>query len=380
MVGIKNIFEQIFTQGPEAIAVAPGRVNLIGEHTDYNQGFVLPVAIDHSIKIAFRRRTDQQIHVHSLNYNESVLIEEDNLGQPSAGWVEYLKAVIEVLQQAGVLLRGWDGVIAGDVPIGAGLSSSAAFEMAVARVCVELAGTPWDPLRIAILAQKAENERIGVQSGIMDQLACGCAQAGHALLLDCRNLRIEQIAFPQDVVIVVMDTTTRRQLAGSGYNQVRQRCRFAAEFLRLSSLRDLTLDELQKETGRMEAEIYRCARHVVTENQRTLAAAEALKNHDVGQMGKLMNQSHASLRDDLKVSSSELDIMVEISQEQPGCFGARMTGAGFGGCAIALVSDREEGDFLARVTEEFQKATKIQASIFPCRTAEGVHLSNTASA
>ncbi len=367
-------FQSLYHCPPEAIVVAPGRVNLIGEHTDYNEGFVLPAAIDRSVRIAFRLRQDDEINIHSDDFDGSARIDRQKIGERSTGWVEYIKAVAETLLREGISLKGWDGVLKGNVPIGAGLSSSAAFEMAVARACVQAAGVPWEPVRMAQLAQKAENERIGVQCGIMDQLTSACGQAGHALLIDCRDLHFEQIKFPEKAAIVVMDTTTRRELADSNYNSVRARCDQAAKYLSLHSLRDLTLEKLEKSADVMDATLYHCARHVVTENQRTLKAAEALRKNDLGAFGKLMNESHVSLRDDLRVSNEPMDKIVEISVHQAACYGARMTGAGFGGCAVALIDSGKIGEFVKVIETDFFKATGIHPKVYPCSPANGVHI------
>ncbi len=367
-------FRQQYSDLPEAIAIAPGRVNLIGEHTDYNEGFVLPTAIDRGVRIAFRKREDTVINLYSIEYNESLRINAGNLEQRSSGWKEYVKAIAWILTREGFPLVGWDGVIAGDVPIGAGLSSSAAFELAVARTFVYAAGGGWDPVRMAQLAQKAENERIGVQCGIMDQLTSACDVAGKALLIDCRSLQIEPVGFPGQVSIVVLDTTTRRELADSGYNIKRTQCEQAARYFRVKTLRDLTLEDLKKAVGTPEPALFGVARHVVTENVRTLAAADALRKNDMAVFGRLMVESHTSLRIDMGVSSDYLDRIVEIALGQPGCHGARMTGAGFAGCAVALVEENLVDGFSLGVSEQFLAQTGIRAKIYPCKTANGAHV------
>ena len=331
-------FTQRFGEAPAVVVRAPGRVNLIGEHTDYNDGFVLPLAIDRAAWIALRPRNDCRVSVHSIDYKEAREFDLDALKHEKAGWIEYLKGVGWCLQDAGMNLRGFEGVLAGDVPLGAGLSSSAALEMATARAFAAVSGIPWDAVAQAKLGQRAENKWIGVNCGIMDQLISATGRAGHAMLIDCRSLELQPAPLPGGVAVVVLDTATRRGLVDSAYNQRRSQCEAAAKAFAVRALRDVTPADFAAKDGQLDATTRRRARHVISENDRTVRAVEAMRGGDIGLLGRLMNESHASLRDDYEVSSDALNAMVEAAQRHKACFGARMTGAGFGGCAVAIVA------------------------------------------
>jgi galactokinase len=350
---------------------APGRVNLIGEHTDYNDGFVLPLAIDRAIWIALRPRTDGQVLAHSLDFSGSTTFSLDNLARANGGWAEYIKGVAWALQQTGHRLAGWEGVIAGDVPVGAGLSSSAALELAAARAFAVVSDLPWDAATMARLGQRAENEWVGVRCGIMDQMISAAGRAGHALLIDCRSLHTEEVPFPPGTTVVVLDTVTRRGLVDSAYNERRRQCESAARAFGVSALRDVSPAQFGAECGRLD-EIMRCrARHVVTENERTLQTADAMRRGDAVAVGRLMNASHDSLRDDFEVSSRELDVMVDCGKSHPACLGIRMTGAGFGGCAVALIHGNEVEAFTSTVAAQYQAVTGIRPVLYVCAATDG---------
>jgi galactokinase len=380
---IHKSFQSIFHSKPEFTVRAPGRVNLIGEHTDYNEGFVLPMAIDRAVWIALRPRPDRRVSVHSLDLGLAADFELDSLTRGGdARWEEYLKGVAHELQVDGFKLQGWEGVMTGDVPRGAGLSSSAALEVATARAFASVSGFAWEPLRIAKVGQRAENNWMGVKSGIMDQAVSAAAKAGHALFLDCRTLEYEHVPLPKDVAVVVMDTSTRRGLVDSAYNERRSQCESAAQFFGVQSLRDRSVEEFEERgkpvLSRVEGKkediedvIWRRARHIVTENARVLKAVEAMRAGDLFTLGKLFNESHASLRDDFEVTSDALNWMVEIAQSQPACFGARMTGAGFGGCAVAVVRREQAGAFAEVVGAEYKLKSGKEAGIFVCEAGEG---------
>ncbi len=335
---LHQAFEARYGEAPRWVARAPGRVNLIGDHTDYNDGFVLPMAIDRAVWIALRPRPDRRVRLHSLEYDQTGEFELEGMANTEAGWLEYVKGVAWALQEGGHDLGGFEGVLAGDLPIGAGLSSSAALELAAARAFTATAGGRWDPAFMALLGQRVENEWLGVQSGIMDQMISARGQAGHALLLDCRSLEGQLVPLPSQIAVVILDTGTRRALVGSAYNERRAQCQAAADFFGVAALRDVSLEAFEARAAELDALPRRRARHVITENERTRRSAEAMLRGDVRSLGALMDASHASLRDDFEVSSPALDRMVEIARAQPGCYGARMTGAGFGGCAVALVA------------------------------------------
>jgi galactokinase len=370
---VKKSFAEYFHEEPTLLVRAPGRVNLIGGHTDYNDGFVLPIAIDRAVWIALRVRPDRQVVVHSTDFEETGEFSLDDL-QRGQGWLEYLKGMAQTLQQAGYTLRGWEGVMAGDVPIGAGLSSSAATEMAVARAFMAVSGFDWDPVRMAAAGQRCENEWIGVNSGIMDQMASALAQAGQALFLDCRTLAYEQVPLPQGLAVVVMDTATRRGLVGSAYNQRRSQCEAAAHVLGVKALRDANLDQLQAAEDKMDEITFRRARHIITENQRVLHAVLAMHAGEVVHLGRLLDASHASLRDDFEVSNLALDQMVACARQQAGYLGARMTGAGFGGCAVALVREADQQAFVGHVLDCYHRTSGLEPNLYPCQASQGASL------
>jgi galactokinase len=366
-------FAERFGGDAPLVVHAPGRVNLLGEHTDYNEGFVLPMALHLGAWIALRPRADGRVVLRSLDFGEE---QEFDLGRlhRGQGWIEYVKGTAWAFQEAGAALRGWDGVVTGDVPIGAGLASSAALEVAAARAFAAAADLPWQPVTAARLAQRAENGWVGVQCGIMDQLVIAAGREGHALLIDCRHLTTRPIPLPPGTVVAVLDTSTRRDLVDSTYNERRARCEEATRRCGVRSLRDLSLAELEQRAGALSDDHLRLARHVVTENARTLAAAEAMTRGDAEALGALMDEGHRSLRDDFRVSSPALDAIVAAAQGAPGCRGARMTGAGLAGCAVALVDEGEAGAFVAETERAYRAATGLQATVHLSRPRAGAEL------
>jgi galactokinase len=370
---VNKSFTEYFHEEPTFLVRAPGRVNLIGEYTDYNDGFVLPMAIDRAVWIALRPRPDRQVTVHSRDFDETAEFSLDNL-QRGQGWCEYVKGMAHVFRKAGYTLRGWEGVMTGNIPIGAGLSSSAATEMAVARAFAAVSGFDWEPARMAAAGQRCENQWIGVNSGIMDQMASAVAQAGQALFLDCRTLAFEQVPLPQGLAVVVMDTTTRRGLVNSAYNQRRDQCEAAARVLGVKALRDANLDQLQAAADKMDEVTFHRARHVITENQRVLQAIQAMRAGDVVRLGALLDASHTSLRDDFEVSNPALDQMVVCARQQAGCLGARMTGAGFGGCAVALVREADQQAFVEHVSDCYHRTSGLEPILYSCQASQGASL------
>jgi len=364
-------FAQRFGAPPACLVRAPGRVNLIGEHTDYSDGFVLPMAIDRAVWIALRPRTDGWVMAHSLNFPEPVAFALQALNRGGPPWGEYLKGVAWALQEAGYALRGWEGIVGGDVPIGAGLSSSAALEMATARAFALTSNFPWEPVTMARLAQQAENRWVGVNCGIMDQMISALGRTGHALLIDCRSLATRAVPLPPGTVVAVLDTGTRRGLRDSAYNERRAQCEAAAHFFGVAALRDVTVARLEQGALGLEAVVLRRARHVVTENQRTLEAAEAMARGDAVTLGQLMKASHVSLRDDFAVSSPELDAITDCALSHEACYGARLTGAGFGGCAVALVRIDGAADFATAVAACYRNVTGLEPVIYLCQAADG---------
>ena len=368
-------FTRRFGARPTLVVRAPGRVNLIGEHTDYNDGFVLPMAIDRAVWIALAPAEEREVEVYSLDFDETRSFALDSLHEPGGepggeNWVEYLKGTAWALLDAGLSLRSWRGAVAGDVPIGAGLSSSAALEMAAARAFVACSDLEWEKAVMARLGQRAENLWVGVNCGIMDQMISAAGQADHALLLDCRSLEGELVPLPEGAAVVVLDTGTRRGLVDSAYNERRAQCEAAAAFFGASALRDVTLTQFEERRNELD-EVTRCrARHVIAENERTVRAGEVMRRGDAAALGTLMDASHASLRDDFEVSSPALDAMVE-GAHRAGCYGARMTGAGFGGCAVALVQADRAESFAAEVASAYDRETDHTAQVYVCRATDG---------
>ncbi len=367
-------FEAQFGSLPSWLVRAPGRVNLIGEHTDYNDGFVLPMAIERAVWIALRPRSDGQVKVRSLDFDETRAFMLGDFRHEAEGWLEYLKGVAWALQDAGYPLRGWEGVLGGDVPIGAGLSSSAALEVVTARAFAAVSGWAWEPKAMARLGQKAENEWVGMKCGIMDQMISAAGEAGHALLIDCRSLATQSVPLPAGTAIAILDTATRRGLVDSAYNERRAQCEAAARFFGASALRDVTLEMFEAAGDGLDEVTRRRARHVITENERTLRAAEAMRRGDAAEMGRLMDASHVSMRDDFEITNDALNIMVECAREEPACYGARMTGGGFGGCAVALIRADLAERFVAHVDACYRQRAHLTPAIYISQPAQGAEL------
>lgn len=369
-------FASHFNAKPDFIVRAPGRVNLIGEHTDYNDGFVLPMAINRGVWLTLRPRTDDQVRIASLDLETESAFELHSLTRGD-GWIEYAKGVAHELIKAGYKLNGFEAVMTGDVPRGAGLSSSAAVELAIARAFAAVSNFEWDAPKMARLAQKAENEWVGVNCGIMDQMASAACREGHALFLDCRSLEIQHAPLPQGISVVILDTSTRRGLVESAYNERRNQCEEAARWFGVKALRDVSIEDFNEKTqadsGLSQIAMQR-ARHIITENARVLEAIEVMRNGNVKRLGELFNASHASLRDDFAVTNDALNIMVECAQEQDGCFGARMTGAGFGGCAVALVDEKKAEAFTHAVSTAYRQRSGLEASVYVCKASAGASL------
>jgi galactokinase len=332
---------------------SPGRVNLIGEHTDYNDGFVLPLAIDLELRLAFAPRAGGRLELTSREARDE-------------SWLPYVRGVHELLG----LPLGIEGRIESDIPLGAGLSSSAALELAVARALVAANDAAWEPTRMAQLCQRAEIEYAGNRCGIMDQLAVACGQAGHALLIDCRSLDVTPAPLPLDLAVVVCDSARPRQLVDSAYNERRVACEEAARLLGVPALRDASLDQLD----RLPGDLANRARHVVTENQRVLEFVAALEAGDRERLGQLMYASHASLRDLYEVSCPELDLLVELAASLPGAAGSRLMGAGFGGCTVSLVDVDEAPAFADDLVARYHGRTGLPARAWICRAVDGVGL------
>lgn len=371
---LREQFREKFDTGAGLIVRAPGRVNLIGEHTDYNDGFVLPMAIDRALWMAIRPRTDRVVHLHALDFGDEIHFSLDSFTRADAGPAEYVKGVAWALRGAGFKLSGFEGVIHGSVPVGAGLSSSAALEIAAARAFAAVSDLAWDAKQMAKLAQQAENDWVGVNCGIMDQMISAAGQAGHALLIDCRTLEVEPAPLPDGTAVVVMDTGTRRGLVDSAYNERRARCESAAAAFGVKALRDVTPEMFEAHAGVLDSVTRRRARHVITENLRTLQASRAMRQGDAATLGDLMQASHISLRDDFEVSSPALDTMTAIALDHDACYGARMTGAGFGGCAVALVEREGAADFAGYVDRAYRRRSGHEPQLYICQASPGASI------
>lgn len=356
---------------------APGRVNLIGEFTDFNDGFVMPAAIGFYCWIAIGPRTDTKLVIDSEDYSESVVYDASaGVPWPARNWSDYPLGVVSVLQQEGFPLRGANLLIHGEVPMGAGLASSAAIEVAVAYALLDMLDVQIQPARLAGFAQRAENDFVGARCGIMDQFASAHGCAGNAIMLDCRSLEYDLVPIPESARLVICNTMVKHEHSSGQYNQRRAECEAAvrklAEFYpNILALRDVTLDQIERHRADMPDVVYRRALHVVAENSRVLGAAKALRSGDLASFGKRMAESHSSLRDLFEVSSPELDCMVELAQGEPGVYGARMTGGGFGGCTINLVEAAQAGAFRARIEARYEELFKIRPDILICQPVEG---------
>ncbi len=365
------LFRSRFAGEPEVLVRSPGRVNLIGDHTDYNDGFVLPMAIDRALWIAARRRDDRTLRVATEGAPAAVL-DLDRVEHRAGEWTEYVMGVAWSLSASGHPTPAWEGAVASDIPIGAGLSSSAALELGAARVFVALADSSWDGAVMAQLAQRAENQWVGMACGIMDQLVVSTAEEGAALLIDCRSLVRTPVGLPDGVSVLIVDSGTRRSLVDSAYNERRAACERAAAALGVAALRDADLAGVAGVA--LDAVTLRRARHVVEENRRVLEFADRLRRGDLVAAGRLMTESHASLRDDFEVSTPVLDELAAALDATEGCFGARLTGAGFGGCLVALVTPAAAGSVADAVRARAGQLGLDEASAFTSLPAGGVEV------
>jgi len=369
-------FREMF--GPEMrIFRAPGRVNLIGEHTDYNDGFVMPAAIGFYTWVAAAKREDRILEAYSDRFDEKIVISLDALaGPPQKHWSDFIRGVAATLEGAGHRLSGANLVIHSEVPLGAGLSSSASLEVATACALMGSSGIALPRLELAKLCQAAEHEYVGTRCGIMDQFIATFGRSGNALMLDCRSLEYQMIPFSPDLRLVVCNSMVRHEHASGEYNLRRADCETGVKLLAqhlpgIRALRDVGIADLEKYKNVLPETIYRRCRHVVTENQRVLDAAKALQSGEAACVGQLMYASHASLRDDYEVSCKELDLLVELSGSSPGVYGGRMTGGGFGGCTVNLVRSECAAAFAAHMAGAYQQATGIAPEIYVCEPAQG---------
>jgi galactokinase len=375
---IRDAFAARYGIGPRLMVRAPGRVNLIGEHTDYNEGFVFPIAIDRATYVAARARTDQLVRIYSAQFDveDSFSLEQIEHSQDQP-WSNYIRGVVKGLLARDLPLTGADLLINSDVPLGAGLSSSAALEVAVGYAFQLLNNHNLLGEELALLAQGAENSFVGMQCGIMDQFISALGRADHAMLLDCRDLSYRTVPIPPAVRVIVCDSGVRHSLVGSEYNDRRAACAEAVRLLKprmpqISALRDVRSADLARYADLLPPDILPRARHVVHENERTLAAASALEQGDLVTFGRLMHESHVSLRDDYEVSVPEIDLLTELAQAVPGCYGSRITGGGFGGSTVSLVRLDAVDAFIAHVQAGYHEQLGRELNVLVCRASEGV--------
>ena len=386
---LKEAFEKQFHAPAQLVVCAPGRVNLIGEHTDYNEGYVFPVAIDRDMLIAASPNNSDTITVHSLDYSAS---ESFAIGNGTAieknknnAWADYLKAVIATLKKRGHQISGFNAVLSGNVPQGAGLSSSAAYEVAAVTLCSAIDQLGISAKDAALIAQQAENEFVGMQCGIMDQFISALGQEDSALIIDCRSLDFRAVPLnlaAKDYAIVITHSGVRRGLVTSEYNARRSECNEGVKALSkalgrpLNSLRDVEMVEFDQHNSVLTDKVARRCKHVISENKRVVDAVEALEASDLDKFGTLMNESHRSLKDDFEVSCPEIDRLVELSQVHPGVLGARITGGGFGGCTVAVMANSAIDSYKEKLIPEYERVTRKKAEVYICVATEGARRLN----
>ncbi|HEV2616034.1 MAG TPA: galactokinase [Candidatus Acidoferrales bacterium] len=375
---LRKYFEDLFGGSPR-IFRAPGRVNLIGGHLDYNEGWVLPIAIDRSCFIAAKVRDDRRLRLHSVQMQETFECDLDAARPGKHHWSNYVRGVAWALRETGRAIQGADIVISNDVPMGAGLSSSAALEVSTGFALLRLSNLEMESVELARASQRAENEYVGMRCGIMDQLVACCGRRGNALLIDCRSLEIELVPFDEgSAAVVVANTMVKHALAASSeYNRRREECDDAVARIRavrpeVRTLRDVSWPEIEQLASIWPDNVRRRARHVTTEMLRVHAAAAALRKRDFVELGRLISEAHASLDKDYEVSSTELNLMVELAGKIPGFLGARMTGAGFGGCTVNLVEVNDAAEFAGKLAKSYEEQTHIQPDVYVCHASDGV--------
>ncbi|AWX15550.1 galactokinase [Mergibacter septicus] len=374
-----QIFAQQFSVAPNLQVYAPGRVNIIGEHTDYNDGFVMPCAINYGTSISGRKRDDHLFRVYAADLDD---YDQFYLNQPitksEKKWQNYLRGVVHFIQQQyPTFIQGADLVICGNVPLSAGLSSSASLEIAVGNFCQLLANLSLTPTELALIGQKAENQFVGCQCGNMDQLISALGQENHLLMIDCRNLTTKAVPFPPNLAIMVINSNVKHDLVTGEYNSRRQQCEMAAKFFNVPALRDVSLDQfLAQEKALMAIDplVAKRAKHVISENQRVIDAVNALQQNDIKYLGELMAQSHQSMRDAFEITVPQIDYLVELAQTAIGQLGgARMTGGGFGGCVVAIAPVEKVEAVRKIIAENYQQKTGLKEDFYLCSAMAGVH-------
>lgn len=379
----RHLFQQKYNKAPTLNVYAPGRVNIIGEHTDYNDGFVMPCAINYGTAISGAKRDDQVFNVYAADLDECDQFRLDQPIEPNPAkkWTGYVRGVVKFIQgRCPEFHQGADLVISGNVPLSSGLSSSASLEVAVGKFCQLLGELPLSNTDIALIGQKAENRFVGANCGNMDQLISALGQADHLLMIDCRSLETLPTPMPKDIAVMIVNSHVKHDLVTGEYNTRRRQCEAAAKFFGVKALRDVSIEQFQKretELTALDAEMAKRARHVVTENQRVLDAAQALNCGDISRLGELMNASHVSMRDDFEITTPEIDYLVELAQSVIGkSGGARMTGGGFGGCIVAL-APVEKVDAVRRIiADNYQQRTGLKEDFYVCTSSQGVQAYN----
>ncbi|MBU2511345.1 galactokinase [bacterium] len=371
---VLELYTRIFPGSPRFLVRSPGRVNLIGEHTDYNDGFVLPLAINYAVWIALSPLDENRVELYSGDFDQQLGFDLGEIRNRKETWLEYIKGVAAHLINKGFNLKGFQGVIQSNLPIGAGLSSSAAIEMAAVKAFSGVSGFSIGVKEMALVGQKVENDWIGVNCGIMDQLISAGGVRDHAVFIDCRSLDYRPIRIPGNALIAILDTATRRELAHSAYNERRRQCEQAARFFNIASLRDLSLELFLENRSKLDITVGNRALHVISENQRTRLTTEKLEENDLKAAGKLLVESHRSLRDLYEVSSPALNQISEAALASRGCYGARMTGGGFGGCAVALVDANKAENFQEDLYRLYRNVSGLEPKIYLSSAVDGTEL------
>ncbi len=372
---VANSFENVLGYKPTHVIQAPGRVNLIGEHTDYNDGFVLPCAINYQTVVAAAKRDDNLVRVVSVDYQDATDefdITQEITFQQDKMWANYIRGVVKFLMARGYQIGGADISVSGNVPQGAGLSSSAALEVVIGQTFKTLYNLEITQAEVALNGQQAENEFVGCNCGIMDQLISAEGKENHALLIDCRSLETQAVSMPEDMAVVIINSNKKRGLVDSEYNTRREQCEEAARIFGVKALRDVTIEQFNDRVSELDEMVAKRARHVITENDRTVEAAKALSSGDMKRMGELMAQSHASMRDDFEITVKEIDTIVDIVKAVIGDQGGvRMTGGGFGGCVVSLIPPTLVEAVTTAIAEQYEAATGLKESIYVCQAKDG---------
>lgn len=375
-----QLFEQKYAKKPELTVYAPGRVNIIGEHTDYNDGFVMPCAINYGTAVSGTKRDDGVFNVYAadLDKSDSFSLQQE-ICRSEHKWQNYVRGVVHFIQQRCPEFRqGADLVISGNVPLSSGLSSSASLEVAVGKFCQQLGNLPLTHTEIALIGQKAENQFVGANCGNMDQLISALGQEDHLLMIDCRSLETKATPVPHNVAVMIVNSNVKHDLVTGEYNIRRQQCEAAAKFFGVKALRDVSIQQFREKEAELTAldeDTAKRARHIVTENQRVLEAVEALNQGNIPRLGELMGQSHSSMRDDFEITVPEIDYLVELAQSAIGSEGgARMTGGGFGGCIVAIAPVEKVEAVRQIIADNYEKRTGIKETFYVCTASAGVHL------